>query len=90
SVDVEEMRANQVSEQASILNAKADLEVKKAELAALINQMPESVDQIRTDSLIQPPMLVDSQEQWLKLAKDSSPELLVAAQMVKASEFAKD
>ncbi|BCB51921.1 membrane protein [Vibrio alginolyticus] len=71
SVDVEEMRANQVSEQASILNAKADLEVKKAELAALINQMPESVDQIRTDSLIQPPMLV-------------------AAQMVKASEFAKD
>lgn len=90
SVDVEEMRANQVSEQASILNAKADLEVKKAELVALINQMPESVDQIRTDSLIQPPMLVDSQEQWLKLAKDSSPELLVAAQMVKASEFAKD
>ncbi|WP_029821745.1 TolC family protein, partial [Vibrio parahaemolyticus] len=90
SVDVEEMRANQVSEQASILNAKADLEVKKAELAALINQMPESVDQIQTDSLIQPPMLVDSQEQWLKLAKDSSPELLVAAQMVKASEFAKD
>ncbi|MCV6004919.1 hypothetical protein OFO99_36335, partial [Escherichia coli] len=68
SVDVEEMRANQVSEQASILTAKADLEVKKAELAALINQMPESVDQIRTDSLIQPPMLVDSQEQWLKLA----------------------
>ncbi|MCV5745230.1 TolC family protein, partial [Escherichia coli] len=59
SVDVEEMRANQVSEQASILNAKADLEVKKAELAALINQMPESVDQIRTDSLIQPPMLVN-------------------------------
>ncbi|WP_025555645.1 TolC family protein [Vibrio parahaemolyticus] len=90
SVDVEEIRANQVSEQASILNAKADLEVKKAELAALINQMPESVDQIRTDSLIQPPMLVDSQDQWLKLAKDSSPELLVAAQMVKASEFAKD
>jgi outer membrane protein TolC len=35
-------------------------------------------------------MLVASQEQWLKLAQDSSPELLVAAQNVKASEFAKD
>lgn len=51
--------------------------------------MPEHVDQIRTDNLIQPPMLVESQEQWLKLAKDSSPELLVAAQKVKASEFAR-
>ncbi|MGL1013047.1 TolC family protein [Vibrio vulnificus] len=89
SVDVEEMRATQVSEQATILNAQADLEVKRAELAALINLVPDSVDQIRTDTLIQPPMLVTSQAQWLKLAKDSSPELLVAAQMVKASEFAK-
>ncbi|HFQ4939120.1 TPA: TolC family protein [Vibrio vulnificus] len=89
SVDVEEMRATQVSEQATILNAQAELEVKRAELAALINQVPDSVDQIRTDTLIQPPMLVTSQAQWLKLAKDSSPELLVAAQMVKASEFAK-
>ncbi|HFQ5033788.1 TPA: TolC family protein [Vibrio vulnificus] len=89
SVDVEEMRATQVSEQATILNAQADLEVKRAELAALINQVPDSVDQIRTDTLIQPPMLVTSQAQWLKLAKDSSPELLVASQMVKASEFAK-
>ncbi|HDY8052713.1 TPA: TolC family protein [Vibrio vulnificus] len=89
SVDVEEMRATQVSEQATILSAQADLEVKRAELAALINQVPDSVDQIRTDTLIQPPMLVTSQAQWLELAKDSSPELLVAAQMVKASEFAK-
>ncbi|HDY8106056.1 TPA: TolC family protein [Vibrio vulnificus] len=89
SVDVEEMRATQVSEQATILSAQADLEVKRAELAALINKVPDSVDQIRTDTLIQPPMLVTSQAQWLKLAKDSSPELLVAAQMVKASEFAK-
>ncbi|WP_039984286.1 TolC family protein [Vibrio owensii] len=90
SVDVEEIRATQVADRAGILSARSDLEVKRAELAALINQIPQSVDQIRTDSLIQPPMMVDSQEQWLKLAKDSSPELLVAAQNVKASEFAKD
>ncbi|MFN1617044.1 TolC family protein [Vibrio rotiferianus] len=90
SVDVEEIRATQVADKAGILSARSDLEVKRAVLAALINQIPQSVDQIRTDSLIQPPMMVDSQEQWLKLAKDSSPELLVAAQNVKASEFAKD
>ncbi|KFA98090.1 TolC family protein [Vibrio sp. ER1A] len=90
SVDVEEIRATQVSEQAGILSAQADLEVKRATLAELINQTPQSVDQIRTDSLVEPPMLVNSQQQWLKLAKDSSPELLVAAQNVKASEFARD
>jgi TolC family type I secretion outer membrane protein len=90
SVDVEEIRATQVSEQAGILSAQADLEVKRATLAELINQTPKSVDQIRTASLEEPPMLVNSQQQWLKLAKDSSPELLVAAQNVKASEFARD
>ncbi|AXB31879.1 TolC family protein [Vibrio campbellii] len=90
SVDVEEIRATLVADKAGILNARSDLEVKRAELAALINQVPQDVDQIRTDSLVQPPMMVESQEQWLKLAKDSSPELLVAAQNVKASEFAED
>ncbi|MDE9382020.1 TolC family protein [Vibrio alginolyticus] len=90
SVDVEEIRATQVADKAGILNARSDLEVKRAELSALINQVPQDIDQIRTDSLVQPPMMVESQEQWLKLAKDSSPELLVATQNVKASEFAKD
>ncbi|MBN3495469.1 TolC family protein [Vibrio neptunius] len=89
SIDVEEIRATLVTDKAGILSAQAQLEEKRAELGALINQMPERVDQIRTDNLIQPPMLVDSKEQWLKLAKDSSPELLVAAQKVKASEFAR-
>ncbi|NOI75102.1 TolC family protein [Vibrio coralliilyticus] len=89
SIDVEEIRATLVTDKAGILGAQAKLEEKRAELGALINQMPEHVDQIRTDNLIQPPMLVESQEQWLKLAKDSSPELLVAAQKVKASEFAR-
>ena len=89
SIDVEEIRATLVTDKAGILSAQAQLEEKRAELGALINQMPEHVDQIRTDNLIQPPMLVESQEQWLKLAKDSSPELLVAAQKVKASEFAR-
>ncbi|MDF2152524.1 TolC family protein [Vibrio sp. CAU 1672] len=90
SIDVEEMRATQVAEKAGILRAQADLQAKRAELAALINHLPQQVDQVRTDSLIQPTMLVTSQQQWLRLAKDSSPELLVAAQNVKANEFAKE
>ncbi len=90
SIDVEEMRATQVAEQAGILSAQADLQAKLAELAALINHMPQQVDQVRTDSLVEPSMLVSSQQQWLKLAKDNSPELLVAAQNVKANEYAKD
>lgn len=90
SIDVEEMRATQVAEKAAILSAQAVLENKRAELAALINDIPAKVDQVRTDSLIEPRMLVSSQQQWLTLAKNSSPELLVAAQNVKSSEYAKD
>ncbi|MGR5371072.1 TolC family protein [Photobacterium damselae] len=90
SVDVEEIRATQVADKLSILSTRSDLEVKRTTLAALINQIPLSVNQIRIDSLIQPIMMADTQEQWLKLAKDSSPELLEAIQNIKASEFAKD
>ncbi|RSD29717.1 TolC family protein [Vibrio pectenicida] len=89
SVDVEEIRANQLSEQASILESKGTLQSVISELAALINQIPDQVEQITMDSLIEPPMLVKSEHKWLKLAKDHSPELLAAAQSVKASEFAR-
>ncbi|TFH92549.1 TolC family protein [Vibrio ouci] len=90
SVEVDQIHTMQVSEKAAILRAQAKLEVKRTELVALINLVPQSVNQVRTDSLVQPPMIVNSKNQWLKLAMDSSPELLVAIQNVKATEFAKD
>ncbi|GLT19721.1 membrane protein [Vibrio zhanjiangensis] len=88
SVDVEEIRANQLSEKASILEAKSNLQTQMSELAALTNKIPEKIEQIKTDVLIEPPMLRKSEYQWLKLAKDHSPELLAAEQEVKVSEFA--
>lgn len=88
SVDVDQIHTMQVSEKAGILRAQAKLEVKRTELVALINLVPQSVNQVRTDSLVQPPMIVNSKNQWLKLAMDSSPELLIAIQNVKATEFA--
>ncbi|MFY2508275.1 TolC family protein [Vibrio pectenicida] len=89
SVDVEEIRANQISEQANILEGKSNLQTQISELAALINQIPEQVEQISTDSLSEPPMLVKSEHQWLKLAKDHSPELLAVVQSIKVSELAR-
>lgn len=89
SIDVEEMRANQLSDKANILRAKAELESKKSELEALINQAPDSVDQIRTENLVEPPMLVASQQQWLELARNNSPELLVAIKGVEARKLDK-
>ncbi|MCG7489125.1 TolC family protein [Vibrio sp. Of14-4] len=89
SVDVEEIKATQIAEKSSILEAKANLNSQMAQLAALVNQTPEHVEQIKTDSLVEPKMLVKSESQWLKLSMDKSPELLAAVQSVKSSEFAR-
>lgn len=89
SIDIEDMRANQISEKAAILSAQSRLEEKRAELAALIDRLPEHVDEIQTDTLVEPAMLVSTKTEWLKLAKDNSPELLVAMQKLKVSEVAR-
>lgn len=87
STALEDMRANHVDEQADILSAQAALEEKKSALIALINQDPQHIDQIKTTDLIEPPMQVSSETEWLKLAQNNSPELLAAQQEVAASEF---
>ncbi|WP_114784391.1 TolC family protein [Vibrio tetraodonis] len=89
SVDVEEIKATQIAEKSRILEEKAKLNSQIAQLAALVNQTPEHVEQIKTDSLVEPKMLVKSESQWMKLSMDKSPELLAATQSVKASEFAR-
>ncbi|ASG09038.1 hypothetical protein CEQ50_15870 [Vibrio anguillarum] len=90
STALEDMRANHVDEQAAILSAQAALEEKKSALIALINQDPQHIDQIKTTDLIEPPMQVSSETEWLKLAQNNSPELLAAQQEVAASEFGRD
>ncbi|MGC7893464.1 TolC family protein [Vibrio anguillarum] len=90
STALEDMRANHVDEQAAILSAQAALEEKKSALIALINQDPQHIDQVKTTDLIEPPMQVSSETEWLKLAQNNSPELLAAQQEVAASEFGRD
>ncbi|AUI88208.1 hypothetical protein BS333_17795 [Vibrio azureus] len=90
SVDVEESNATLLASQNNVLTAEADLIIKHTELSSLMNQDFEKVNLIRTNIDKPPAMMVEKQEAWLKLAKDNSPELLVAIQKVKASKIAKE
>ncbi|WP_019613856.1 TolC family protein [Psychromonas ossibalaenae] len=85
--DVEDMRANHVDEQALILQKRSEIDTLQAALTALINQVPDDIDEISTTELKQPLLQVNSEEEWLELARSSSPELLAAQQSLKASRF---
>ena len=69
SIDVEDMRANHLSEKMALLTAQADLEKKRSALQALTNQSPVRVAQVVINIVAEPPMLVESQQDWLNLAK---------------------
>jgi len=88
--EVEDMRANHVDEQALILQTQSDIDTLQAALTALINQVPDSINEINTTSLKQPVMQVNSEKEWLALARDNSPELLAAQQTLKANQFQYD
>lgn len=87
ATQVEDMRANHVDEQALILQSRSNVQTLQAALTALINQVPDSINEIRTTSLKQPIMLVNSEKQWLILAHNNSPQLLAALQALKASQY---
>ncbi len=88
--EVEDMRANHVDEQALILQNQSDIDTLQAALTALINQVPNSINEISTTSLKQPVMQVNSEKEWLALARNNSPELLAAQQTLKANQFQYD
>jgi len=90
ATEVEDIHANHVNEQALILKARSDIDTQQAALIALINQAPDSVDEISITSLKQPAMLVNSENEWLALARNNSPELLAAKQTLKASQYQYD
>lgn len=90
SIDVEDMRANHLSEKMAMLTAQAELEKKRSALQALTNQSPVRVAQVAINIADEPPMLVESQQEWLNLAKNTSPELLAAIQNVSAKQHAKE
>ncbi len=88
--EVEDMQANHVDEQALILQNHSDIDTLQAALTALINQVPDSINEISTTSLKQPVMQVNSEKEWLALARNNSPELLAAQQTLKANQFQYD
>jgi TolC family type I secretion outer membrane protein len=90
STALEDMRANHVDERAEILANQSNVADKKAALIALINLAPNAVDEIDTTNFLPPKLIVNSENGWLKLANDNSPELLAAKQNIRVVEFEKD
>ncbi|MGF1741965.1 TolC family protein [Vibrio profundum] len=88
SIDLEEMQANSLDEQASIYTNNASLAEKRASLTAIINQPATEVDRIRTRGLQQPNIMFSTEQAWLKRAKNHSPELLAAQQKVQVANDA--
>ncbi|ELR67925.1 Type I secretion outer membrane protein, TolC precursor [Photobacterium marinum] len=90
STELEDAKANQVDIDAELLAKQSLVEERKAGLAALISSFPEQVDEISTSDLNKPQMAVQSQDEWLTLAKNNSPELLAAKQKLKSVEFGQE
>nr|VVV03829.1 Outer membrane protein TolC [Aliivibrio wodanis] len=87
SVELEDMRSNHLDEEAEILASRSRVEDKKASLIGLINMEPTQVDEIKTTNLSPPKLIVNSKQEWLKLASNHSPELLAAKQSIRIAEL---
>lgn len=87
STELEDMRANHVDEQATIYNAQAEIEAKKANLVALVNLSANQINEINTIDFHKPNLLFSTEAEWLKTAYDQSPQLLAAQQDVKAAQY---
>jgi len=85
--EVEETKANYIDAQSIVLSSQSELYAKKSALTLLTNQSPVRVDEIGADKLTKPELAITDQQSWVELAKNNSPELLVAKQKVKAAEF---
>ncbi|HGS4493758.1 TPA: TolC family protein [Vibrio cholerae] len=89
SVELEELRVNQLDEESTILNAKAELETKRSQLSILINASAPQVDEVDTHKPTPSWPFSAELDDWLTAAKDHSPELLIAIQKVAISQIAK-
>ncbi|AAW85657.1 outer membrane protein TolC [Aliivibrio fischeri ES114] len=87
SVDLEDMRSNHLDEEANILANRLQVEDKKVRLIKLISIEPTQVNEIKTNNLSQPKLIVNSKQEWLKLASNYSPDLLMAKQNIRISEL---
>lgn len=88
--EVEETKANYIDAQSIVLASQSELQQKKSGLMLLTNESPAVVDEIAADALVKPELAMNDQKRWVELAKNSSPELLVAKQKVAAAEFGRE
>lgn len=88
--EVEETKANYIDAQSIVLASQSELQQKKSGLMLLTNESPTVVDEIAADALVKPELAMNDQQRWVELAKNSSPELLVAKQKVTAAEFGRE
>ncbi|SON48295.1 TolC family protein [Vibrio tapetis] len=88
--EVEETKANYIDAQSIVLASQSELQQKKSGLMLLTNESPTVVDEIAADGLVKPELAMNDQQRWVELAKNSSPELLVAKQKVTAAEFGRE
>ncbi|WP_217525749.1 TolC family protein [Vibrio metschnikovii] len=88
ATELEDMRANHVDEQASLLAAQSVLATKQYALMALINLPIETISEINTQVSEQPALPFETEQQWIKLAKDNSPALLASLQELTAAQYA--
>ncbi|PSU98343.1 TolC family protein [Photobacterium leiognathi subsp. mandapamensis] len=90
STGIDDAKAHVIGTETTVLQRQSDLVEKQSELAIVINQTPDRVNEIDSQNLHQPALAINDEKAWLNKAKDNSPELLIAKQNVKRQQLAVD
>ncbi|KJG39858.1 membrane protein [Photobacterium angustum] len=90
STGIDDAKAHVIGTETTVLQRQSDLAEKQSDLAIVINQTPDRVNEIDSQNLHQPALAVNDEKAWLKKAKDNSPELLIAKQKVKRQQLGID
>ncbi|MCG3865819.1 MULTISPECIES: TolC family protein [unclassified Photobacterium] len=90
STGIDDAKAHVIGTETTVLQRQSDLVEKQSNLAIVINQTPDRVNEINSQNLHQPALAVNDEKAWLNKAKDNSPELLSAEQNVKRQQLAVD
>ncbi|MCG3886097.1 TolC family protein [Photobacterium leiognathi] len=87
STNIDDAKAHLIGKETTILQRQSALAERQAKLANIINKAPERVNEINSENLHQPTLMIHDEQAWLLKAKNNSPELLIAKQTVKSREI---
>ncbi|PSV20948.1 TolC family protein [Photobacterium leiognathi subsp. mandapamensis] len=88
STGIDDAKAHVIGTETTVLQRQSELVERQAQLANIINQAPDRVNEINSQHLRQPTLAKHDEQSWLLKAKDNSPELLIAQQNVKRQQLA--